>query len=102
METAPCTICGEGGHHPRKCPSLSSPLELGFYKGQIPRGGGGDGEDDEHLQVVQGHPHLQVVQGHPHLGVRNNPMTISLHTKNLCITHQPVVMKKIESFRGLL
>ncbi len=87
MESCPCTICGEGGHHPRKCPSLADPLFLGFYKGQIPRGWGGDGEDDEHLRVVQGQPHL----------IRYNPMPIFLHAKNLGISHQPVVMKKIES-----
>jgi hypothetical protein len=96
MESCPCTICGEGGHHPRKCPSLADPLFLGFYKGQVPRGGGGDGEDDEHLRVVQGQPHLRVVQGEPQL-VRDNPMSIFLHTKNLRIAHQPVVVKKVES-----
>lgn len=82
MNSTPCTICGEGGHHPRKCPTLSAPLEPGFYKGQIPSGGGG-GEDDEHLRV------------------RNNPMPIFLHANYLRIPHQPVVMKKIESFKGL-
>lgn len=99
MESCPCTVCGEGGHHPRKCPSLHDPLFLGFYKGQVPRGGGGEEEDESiaHLRVVQGQPHLRVVQGQPHLRVRYNPMPIFLHTKNLCIAHQPVVMKKIES-----
>jgi len=83
MNSTPCTVCGEGGHHTRKCPTLSSPLELGFYKGQIPRGGGGE-EDDEHLSV------------------RNNPMPIFLHPSYFRIPHQPVVMKKVESVRGAL
>lgn len=87
MEACRCTVCGEGGHHPRKCPSLSDPLQEGFYKGQIPRGGGGE-EEDDHLR-----------RG---LRVGNDPVSIFLHTKNLRIPHQPVVMKKIESFKGLL
>ncbi len=102
MNSTPCSVCGEGGHHSRKCPTLTSPLDPGFYKGQIPRGGGGDGEDDEHLRVVLGQPHLRVMLGQPHLRVGNNPVSIFLHAKNLRIAHQPVVMKKVESFRGLL
>jgi hypothetical protein len=94
MESCPCNVCGEGGHHPRKCPTLADPLFLGFYKGQIPRGGGGEEEDDEHLRVA-------VVQGQPHL-VRDNPVTVFLHAKNLSIPHQPVVMKKVESLRRSL
>ena len=86
MNSATCTVCGEGGHSARKCPTLSSPLEPGFYKGQVPRGGGGE-EDDEHLRALR---------------VGNNPVPIFFHTSNLRISHQPVVMKKIESFRRIL
>ena len=86
MNACPCSVCGEGGHHPRRCPTLWSPLEPGFYKGQVPRGGGGEEDDDEHLRVL----------------IWNQPMSIFLHAKNLRIPHQPVVMKKVESFRGAL
>lgn len=85
MNSTPCTVCGEGGHAARKCPTLSDPLKEGFYKGQVPRGGGGE-EDDEHLG----------------LRVRNYPMPIFLHTSNFCISYHPVVMKKIESIRRAL
>ncbi len=61
----------------RKCPTLSSPLEPGFYRGQIPRGGGGEEEDDS-------------------LRVRNSPMRILFHSRNLRTSHQPIVVKKIE------
>ena len=86
MNSTPCTVCGEGGHPARKCPTLSSPLEPGFYKGQVPRGGGGE-EDDEHLRALR---------------IRNNPVPIFLHSNNLRFSYEPVVMKKIESFRGIL
>ncbi len=76
MESCPCNVCGEGGHHPRRCPSLASPLELGFYRGQIPRGGGGEEEDDEHLRVG------------------NQPMTVFLHSRNFRISHKPIVVKQ--------
>lgn len=85
MNTCPCSICGEGGHHMRKCPTLSDPLKEGFYKGQIPRGGGGE-EEDEHLR----------------LRIRNNPVPIFLHPSNFRIAHHPVVMEKIESIRWTL
>lgn len=75
MESAPCTICGEGGHHPRRCPTLASPLELGFYRGQIPRGGGDD-EDDEHLRV------------------RNQPMPVLFHSRYFRISNKPIVVKQ--------
>lgn len=77
MNATPCSVCGEGGHGARKCPTLSSPLEPGFYKGQIPRGGGGDEEDDS-------------------LRVGNLPVRILFHARNLCGSHKPVVMKKKE------
>lgn len=95
MNSTPCTVCGEGGHHTRKCPTLSSPLEPGFYKGQVPRGGGGD-EDDEHLRATT----LRIRDTDLRIG--NNPVSIFLHAKNLRIPHQPVVMKQVESFRGIL
>lgn len=87
MNTCPCSVCGEGGHHPRRCPTLSDPLKEGFYKGQIPRGGGGD-EEDDHLR-----------RG---LRVRDYPMPVFLHASDFCISYHPVVMKKIESIRRAL
>ncbi len=44
MNSCPCSVCGEAGHHPRRCPTLSSPLEVGFYK---PSGGYRPSDDDE-------------------------------------------------------
>lgn len=31
MNSHPCTVCGEGGHPLRRCPTLCSPLKEGFY-----------------------------------------------------------------------
>lgn len=31
MNSHPCSVCGEGGHHARRCPTLASPLTPGFY-----------------------------------------------------------------------
>ncbi len=47
MNPIPCSICNEGGHHSRRCPQLTAPLQPGFY---APSGGGrytGDDEDEK-------------------------------------------------------
>ena len=49
MNSIPCTICKEEGHHCRKCPTLVDPLKPGFYTGGG-AGGGGGGEDDESMR----------------------------------------------------
>ncbi len=41
---APCSVCKEGGHEARKCPTLTQPLSPGFQGGG---GGGGHAHDDE-------------------------------------------------------
>lgn len=46
MNACPCTLCGEGGHHPRRCPTLSSPLTPGFYAPPAGHRPSGDDEDD--------------------------------------------------------
>ena len=38
-----CSICGEMGHRPGKCPELYKDLDEGFYQG----GGGGHSHDDD-------------------------------------------------------
>jgi hypothetical protein len=43
--TAPCSVCGEGGHRASCCPTLREPLKEGFYSGG--GGGGGHSHDDE-------------------------------------------------------
>lgn len=50
MNSTPCSICQEGGHHPRECPELYQPLKSGFF---APSGGGGHshGDDDEKLKL---------------------------------------------------
>ncbi len=51
MNTVPCSVCSQAGHHARRCPELSAPLQPGFY---APSGGGrytGD-EEDEKLKSV--------------------------------------------------
>ena len=40
-----CSICGEMGHRPGKCPELYKDLDEGFYQGG--GGGGGHSHDDE-------------------------------------------------------
>jgi hypothetical protein len=45
MNTCPCSVCGEGGHHPRACPSLRAPLTEGFYS--PPAGHRPSGEEDD-------------------------------------------------------
>lgn len=45
-----CSVCGERGHHPSKCPELCDPLRPGFSGSS---GGGGHGGDEEdHLPLV--------------------------------------------------
>ena len=47
MNTVPCSVCSQAGHHARRCPELSAPLQPGFY---APSGGGrytGDDEDEK-------------------------------------------------------
>ncbi len=46
MNEVTCTVCGEGGHHVSKCPSLLAPLQPGFPKMSGPPPGSGDDEDD--------------------------------------------------------
>jgi hypothetical protein len=41
----PCSLCNEQGHSHSKCPSLSSPLKVGFYTGG--GGGGSHSHDDD-------------------------------------------------------
>ena len=51
MNTFPCSVCKEAGHHPRECPELCEPLKPGFHK---PSGGGGGhshDDDDEKLKL---------------------------------------------------
>ena len=48
MNETPCQVCGEGGHHLSKCPSLVAPLQPGFPKMSGPPPGAGD-DDDEKL-----------------------------------------------------
>lgn len=50
MNTVPCSVCKEAGHHPRECPELIQPLKPGFF---APSGGGGHShdDDDEKLKV---------------------------------------------------
>lgn len=50
MNACPCTVCGEGGHHPRACPTLWAPLKSGFYAPPAGhRPSGDDDDDDEHV-----------------------------------------------------
>lgn len=44
MNETPCTVCGEGGHHVSKCPSLVAPLKDGFYS---PPAGARQASDDD-------------------------------------------------------
>jgi hypothetical protein len=45
MNAHPCTVCGEGGHPSRRCPTLSSPLTPGFYA--PPAGHRPSGDEDD-------------------------------------------------------
>ncbi len=50
MNSHPCSVCGEGGHHSRRCPTLCSPLQPGFY---APPAGHRPSEDDEDEKANQ-------------------------------------------------
>ena len=49
MNSHPCSVCGEGGHQSRRCPTLSSPLNPGFYAPPAGHRPSGDDDDDESL-----------------------------------------------------
>ena len=49
MNSHPCSVCGEGGHHSRRCPTLASPLTPGFYAPPAGHRPSGDDDDDESL-----------------------------------------------------
>lgn len=51
MNSCPCTVCGEGGHHTRRCPTLSSPLNSGFYA--PPAGHRPSGDDDDEKAKIE-------------------------------------------------
>ena len=44
MNQTPCSVCKEAGHHARRCPELSQPLNPGFF---APSGGGQHSHDDD-------------------------------------------------------
>jgi hypothetical protein len=44
MNSNGCSVCNEPGHHPSRCPTLSTPLQPGFFK---PAGGHRPSEEDE-------------------------------------------------------
>jgi hypothetical protein len=46
MQSVSCSVCGEGGHLPSRCPELYEPLRPGF-SGAGGGGGGGGGDEDE-------------------------------------------------------
>ncbi len=50
MSSNGCSVCNEPGHHPSRCPTLSAPLQPGFFK---PSGGyrASDEDEDEHCKV---------------------------------------------------
>jgi hypothetical protein len=48
MNPIPCSVCSESGHHARRCPQLSAPLQPGFF---APSGGGGHSHDDEDEKI---------------------------------------------------
>jgi len=52
MNACPCSVCGEGGHHPRACPTLWAPLKSGFYAPPAGHRPSGD-DDDEHLGSIK-------------------------------------------------
>lgn len=60
MNQIPCSVCSEAGHKAHKCPTLSSPLQSGFYKPAGGYRGGGDDEDDS-LRKVRGSKSVQPV-----------------------------------------
>jgi hypothetical protein len=46
MNAIPCSICNEGGHKSRLCPTLFAPLKEGFYAPPAGHRPSGDDEDD--------------------------------------------------------
>jgi hypothetical protein len=50
MNNLPCSVCGEAGHHPMRCPELCAPLKPGFSGAN---GGGGHGGDEEDEKARQ-------------------------------------------------
>ena len=51
MSSITCCVCNEAGHHMRRCPSLASPLQSGFYAPPAgARQAGGD-DDDESCRI---------------------------------------------------
>lgn len=56
MNQIPCSVCSEAGHKAHRCPTLSSPLQTGFYKPAGGYRGGGDEEDDSlRLENLKGY-----------------------------------------------
>jgi len=45
-----CSVCGERGHHPSKCPELCDPLRPGFSGSS--GGGGHGGDEDDHISLL--------------------------------------------------
>jgi hypothetical protein len=44
MNSIPCSLCKEAGHHTNRCPELYAPLKSGFF---APSGGGSHSHDDD-------------------------------------------------------
>lgn len=51
MNSTPCSVCNEAGHHPSKCPTLVDPLKPGFHSGG--GGGGSHSHDDDDEKLYQ-------------------------------------------------
>jgi hypothetical protein len=80
MNQLPCSVCSEAGHKAQKCPTLSSPLQTGFYAPAGGYRGGGDEEDDAlRLGKLNATPRAQP----PHTNVFH---TLSWRS---CYLHQP-------------
>jgi hypothetical protein len=58
MNSFPCTVCAEAGHHASKCPTLAAPLKPGFYSPPAGHRPSGDDEDDEKLKVASKFEHF--------------------------------------------
>ncbi len=52
MNSTPCTVCGEGGHSIRRCPTLYAPLTPGFYAPPAGHRPSGDDDEDEKLKAT--------------------------------------------------
>lgn len=59
MNNLPCSVCGEAGHHPMRCPELCAPLNPGFSGAN--GGGGHGGDEEEHLRAPLGLPILPIL-----------------------------------------